>query len=47
LVTNGDGKIYDTESLASIVMGFIVLVIALSILLAYLYSRYRIKKEKL
>ena len=42
-ITNGDGIIYDTETLASIVMGFIVLLIILSILLAYLYSRYRIK----
>ncbi|CAD8144766.1 unnamed protein product [Paramecium pentaurelia] len=43
-ITNGDGIIYDTESMASIIMGFIVLFIILSILLAYLYTRYKIKK---
>jgi uncharacterized membrane protein YukC len=36
---------YDTEALASIVMGFIVLLILLSILLAYLYTRYKMKKD--
>ncbi|CAD8059755.1 unnamed protein product [Paramecium sonneborni] len=46
-ITNGDGIIYDTETLASIIMGFIVLFIILSILLAYLYSRYRIQKNDL
>ncbi|CAD8142006.1 unnamed protein product [Paramecium pentaurelia] len=46
-ITNGDGIIYDTETLASIMMGFIVLLIMLSILLAYLYSRYKIKKTAL
>lgn len=38
---------YDTEALASIVMGFIVLLILLSILLAYLYTRYKMKKDTL
>lgn len=38
---------YDTEALASIIMGFIVLLILLSILLVYLYTRYKLKKDKL
>ncbi|CAD8137561.1 unnamed protein product [Paramecium octaurelia] len=46
-IINGDGFIYNTETLASIMMGFIVLLIILSILLAYLYSRYRVKKTAL
>ncbi|CAK58322.1 unnamed protein product (macronuclear) [Paramecium tetraurelia] len=46
-ITNGDGIIYDTESLASIVMGFIVLLIILSISLAYLYTRYKLKQNGL
>lgn len=47
MVVTGDEAYYDTELLASIIIGIIILLILLLILLTFLYSKYKIKKDAL
>lgn len=46
-VVSGDAMIYNTEELVSITIGLIILLVLLSFLLAYLYSKFKVKEEEL
>lgn len=46
-VISGDKMVYDTEELVGITIGLLILLILMAVFLAYLYNKFKAKKDAL